>query len=337
MGTLLKTRRWMLFVFMSIVLIAASGNTVPVGSVSAKEKPVDYPIAVSDQASRQIIVYDPDKKDWSKKNAVLWKWSPSSENGFADLTPYWGLPTEGRVRYSSFHKRLVMAVTDSRGLAALIPFPEGDQRLWGLYVGGNPHAAEVLPDGNIAVASSTGGWVRVYTASQGSDSSTYAEYRQTSAHGATWDPVNEILWTIGNREIAGLKLSGTADRPELTLHVRLEVERLNGHDIQPVLGDPDRLWVASGGKVYQYIKSTNSLDLTYPGVEKISRVGVKAVGSQWSGQVVETVTDYAKTPRGGCTMSIWCTETVDFFSPDVTRTVPGAAFYKARILNPFYY
>lgn len=230
-----------------------------------------------------------------------------------------------------------MAVTDSRGLAALIPYPAGNKKLWGANVGGNPHAAEVLPNGNVAVASSNGGWVRIYTSSQGSDSATYAEYKQPSAHGALWDPVREILWTIGNSEIAGLKISGTAAAPEISVHVRLQVDRLNGHDIQPVYGDADRLWVASGGKVYQYVISTNSLDLAYPGTDKISRVGVKAIGNQWSGQVVQTVTDDAKTPKGGCsTRNNWCTESVDFFQPDSVRTAPGAAFYKARIMNPFY-
>lgn len=296
----------------------------------------DYDIAVSDQASKKIVVMDPAVSDWNSSSAIKWSWAPSTSNGFADLTAYWGLPTEGRIRNSTFFGTQVMLVTDSKGLAAMIPYPAGDLKLWAANVGGNPHSAELLPNGNIAVAASTGGWVRVYTSSQSSDSANYAQYALSSAHGVSWDPQQQILWTLGNGAIVGLKVGGTAASPTLTEQVRLNVASLNGHDIQPVYGDNDRLWVASGGKVYQYVKSTNSLDLTYSGASEISRVGVKSVGNQLSGQVVQTVPDAAKTPVGGCTLSTWCTESTDFFLPSTTRAKTGAAYYKTRILNPNY-
>ncbi|MFE5323657.1 DUF6528 family protein [Paenibacillus sp. NPDC056579] len=298
--------------------------------------PNDYDIAVSDQASKKILVMDPAASDWNSPSAVKWSWAPSGTNGFAEFTSFWGLPTEARVRDSQFFGGKVMLVTDSRGLAAAIPYPAGNFKYWAANVGGNPHAAEILPNGNIAVAASTGGWVRVYTSSQSCHSEVYAEYKLTSAHGVLWDPEKEILWTLGNSAIVGLKVGGTAAAPTLQEHVRLNVSSLNGHDIQPVYGDTDRLWVASGGKVYQYVKSTNSLDLTYSGAGSISRDGVKAVGNQLSGQVVETVTDTAKTPKGGCTLNTWCTDSVDMFMPDAIKTRTGAAFYKARIMNPNY-
>ncbi|MCV4231159.1 DUF6528 family protein [Virgibacillus sp. LDC1] len=296
----------------------------------------DYDIAMSDQASQKILVMDPGVSDWNDPSAVKWTWAPSASNGFAEFTANWGLPTEARIRNSDFFGTQVMLVTDSRGLAAIIPYPAGDFKLWAANVGGNPHSAELLPNGNIAVAASTGGWVRIYMSSQRCHSTKYAEYRLESAHGVSWDPHNEILWSLGNGAIVGLKVGGTAANPTLTEHVRLDVARLNGHDIQPVYGDLDRMWVASGGKVYQYVKSTNSLDLTYPGADEISRVGVKAVGNQSSGQVVQTVADVAKNPVGGCTLYTWCTDSADFFLPSATRTKTGAAFYKARIMNPNY-
>ncbi|GGE02685.1 hypothetical protein [Paenibacillus nasutitermitis] len=40
-----------------------------------------------------------------------------------------------------------MVVTDSRGLAAIIPYPSANGKKWGLDVGGNPHSAELLPGG----------------------------------------------------------------------------------------------------------------------------------------------------------------------------------------------
>ncbi|MFK7692467.1 DUF6528 family protein [Paenibacillus sp. HJGM_3] len=296
----------------------------------------DYYIGVSDQASQKVLVLDPAVSDWNSDSAIKWSWSPSASNGFGDLTGAWGLPTEVRLRKGIAWGGQWMLMTDSRGLAAIVPYPAGDSKKWALNVGGNPHAIELLPNGNVAIAASTGGWVRVYTSSQGPASSTYAQYNQPGAHAALWDPDNEILWTAGSSGVAGLKIGGTADQPTLTEYRRLDVKSLNAHDVQPVYGDNNRLWVASGGKLYQYVKSTNTLDLTYPEASQTSRVGIKAVGNQLSGQVIETVADIAKNPVGTCTLNSWCTDTVDFFFPNMTRKRTGAAFYKARILNPEY-
>ncbi|WP_248928336.1 DUF6528 family protein [Paenibacillus hamazuiensis] len=326
--------------WLAVVLTAAvtlSALLQGIGPNPAKAGTGDYDIAMSEQSTDKILVMDPNAADWNSSSAVKWSWAPTTSNGFSGLTAYWGTPTEARLRNSSFFGGQVMLVTDSKGLAGIIPYPAGNAKLWAANVGGNPHAAELLPNGNVAIAASTGGWVRVYTSSQSSTSATYAEYSLPSAHGVLWDPAGELLWTIGNAAIVGLKVGGTAAAPTLTEQVRLDVTKLNGHDIQPVYGDTDRLWVASGGKVYQYVKSTNSLDLTYAGASSISRVGVKSVGNQVSGQVVETVTDTAKSPPGACsTVNNWCTDTVDMFLPDATRTRTGAVFYKARIMNPNY-
>ncbi len=46
--------------------------------------------------------------------------------------------------------------------------------------------------------------------------------------------------------------------------------------------------------------------------------------------------DSAKTPVGACTDSTWCTDTVEFYSPDATRIRAGAAFYKVRVWSPYY-
>ena len=82
--------------------------------------------------------------------------------------------------------------------------------------------------------------------------------------------------------------------------------------------------------------SIRQFDLSYPGNERINRVGVKGIGNQLSGQVVQSVTDAAKQIEGGCTANTWCTNAVDFYLPEDSRTVPEAELYKARILNPNY-
>jgi sugar phosphate isomerase/epimerase len=103
----------------------------------------------------------------------------------------------------------------------------------------------------------------------------------------------------------------------------------HGHDLQPVCGDADRLWVSTGVNVYQYVKPTDTFESGYAGNEGINRGAVKSVGNQPSGIVVSTV------PRKGGLYE-WTTDQVDLFLPESKRLLSGAACYKARILNPFY-
>ncbi|MFK7692465.1 DUF6528 family protein [Paenibacillus sp. HJGM_3] len=317
------------------------------GSFGPSNAPKEYPIAVTSQSADRILVFDPAATDWSEPKALKWSWQPTADNGFDGLNRMWGLPTDAKVRTNEVWGGQWMVFTDSSGLAGIIPYPQGDAKKWGLAVGDNPHSAELLPNGNIAIAASTGGWVRVYASSQGSSADKYAQYAMPGAHAVLWDPQRQVLWAAGDDALVSLRVAGSDAAPALEEAERIALPTKHAHAVEPVYGNPDRLWVASGSQVYQYVKSTKSFDSAYPGREAISRVGVKSIGNQPSGEVVETVPDMAKKPPGGCKANNWCTETVDRFRPEggqpgagawsrIGQTLSGEALYKARILNPNY-
>ncbi|CAG7600355.1 hypothetical protein PAESOLCIP111_00388 [Paenibacillus solanacearum] len=319
--------------FVLLLLLAAAPLHPQLGEAAAG----DYYVGTTDQSSGgKIIVFDPGVADWNTSAAVKWTWAPSASNGFASPTPGWGRPSGVKIRDNCVFGGQWMTVTDSYGLAAIIPYPAGNDKKWSINLTGTPnlHDAELLPNGNIAIAASTGGWVRIYTSSQGPTSSTYVQYNLPEAHNVLWDPLNNTLWALGTT-LDALTIGGTPSAPTITKQFSVALPTAHGHDLQPVYGNTDRLWVSTGSKVYQFIKSTKSFSAAYPSTT-IGRSGVKSVGDQPSGQVVETVPDTIKSPPGGCTQSTWCTDSVDFFSPDMTRTRTGAAFYKARLWNPNY-
>ncbi|MEF3305035.1 DUF6528 family protein [Paenibacillus sp. GYB003] len=283
----------------------------------------EYGIAVTDQAAERISVYDPMINDWNESGAILWSWAPSGTNGFAELLHGWGLPSDVKLREGRAGGTY-MVVTDSRGLAAIVPYPSGDRRTWGAIVGGNPHAAELLPDGNIAVAASAGGWVRVYAASQGPDAADYAEYSLPGAHGVLWDPRLRLLWAVGDYDLIALKVVGTAESPVLEEVRRSRLPTDWGHDLFAVYGNTDKLWITTHSHVYQYDKSGDRWSLSYEGASGIDGRGVKSIGNQPSGLVV-------KTSQKAGTKYAWTTDTVDMHVPNDRRTVAGGAFYKARV------
>ncbi|KKI92545.1 hypothetical protein WQ54_09160 [Bacillus sp. SA1-12] len=299
------------------------------GQAYAEEKKhSDYWVAVTDQASEQILVFDTKKTNLNAKSALKWSWAPTEENGFdEELISAWGTPSGVKLRKAEDGGKY-MLVTDSEGLVAMVSYPNG-KRVWGHNVGGNPHAAELLPDGNVAAASSHGHFVRVYTASQGPDSSNYTEYYLQGAHGVLWDPKREVLWALGDLYLVSLKVTGTPEAPKLEEISRSSLPTFGGHDLSPVYSDIDKLWVTTNTNVYQYSKSTNTWSENYEGASEISRKSVKSIGDQPSGQVVLAV------PRAGTKYS-WTTDTVDFYLPSDKRVLNGGSFYKARIWNPNY-
>ncbi len=338
-GRVGQRRRW-IAAFVGVVIVAIgvwfwSAGTLSKDTWSSTSENCCL-VAVTDQAAHRIVVYDPNDADWTAESAVQWSWTPNTLADFERLRSAWGLPSDAKLRRIDAWKGLWVVVTDSRGMAAIVPYPAGDSMKWGLNVGGNPHSAELLPNGNIAVAASTGGWVRVYASSQGSSSSNYAEYKFPGAHGVQWDPKLNLLWTVGDDYLVALKVGGTDALPVLEEVRKIDLPTKHGHDLQPVIGDNDRLWISTGSKVYQFVKSTNEFNSVYPGSESISRPGVKSIGNLPEGQVVLTVPDKTKGIAKGCTRNTWCTETVDFMMTAMSRTIPGAELYKARVWSSDY-
>ncbi|MEV0387380.1 DUF6528 family protein [Nonomuraea sp. NPDC050643] len=324
---------------MVAVLLVGLGSP----SAEAAAAPGDHWVVGGDQAGRRLIAFDPAVTDWNDSAAVKWTWQPSVSPGrfSADEVSAFGLIADFKLRERpSGGQSVVVAAGGGRGVAAIVSYPAG-VRQWARILPGNLHAAELLPDGNIAVAASDGGWVRVYASSQGPDAGTYAEFGLTDAHAALWDPAVRRLWVIGRDTESGrhiltaLAVEGTPARPSLREDTarRAVLPTGGGHDVYGHAGDPGRLWLTTGSAAYLYDKAAR----TFTGVPGGgNRGGVKSIGGQPSGQVVQTRADSAKTPPGACTVSTWCTDTVDFFSPAMTRRRTGAAFYKARVWSPYY-
>jgi hypothetical protein len=284
-----------------------------------------------DQGGHRVIVMNARPRTWSADSAK-WAWTPTAGNGFADVAHAWSLPSDVRVRTAK--GKVYVLSADSKGFLGAVQYPSG-KRLWATDAGGpnNPHATELLPDGNIAAAASTGGWIRVYTASQGASSSAYTEFKLKGGHGVLWDPQGKVLWAIGDDHLVSLKVGGTASKPSLTEASRVALPSQGGHDLAPVYGARDRLWITTNYGVYQYAKSKKSFTATYRHSGDVDLPIVKAVGNNPStGQVVLT------RPKAGCATT-WCTDTAEFFgggSMDATRTLPGAQFYKVRWFVPAY-
>ncbi|WP_242705108.1 DUF6528 family protein [Streptomyces griseocarneus] len=284
------------------------------------------PIVAADQATRSVYVLDSDRREWdaeSDDRGVLWSWSADGRQSLEDLDPAttWTNPSEVKLRRLDGRRYLLTAA--SGGLAAVVGYPDREV-YWAADTGeGNAHSIELLPDGNVAVAASTGGYVRLYAASAGPRATRHAQAALAGAHGVHWDPRTRLLWALGSRQLVALRVGGTPGDPELSVDRRVELPTRGGHDLAPVLSTPGRLWVTTRSAVYQY-STVEEAFVAYPLRSRIDGPDVKSVGDD-----PDTGRVLVSRPEPGHACA-WCTTTLVLYQPDGTRTLLRGGMYKAR-------
>jgi len=282
-------------------------------------------IALTDQKGRRIVVFDLQEKEWSDKTLV-WEWKSDKES-FVNVS-------DVKLRYSDLYGGQVMIVCASRGYAAIVGYPSGEI-LWQTEMRGNLHAVELLPDGNLAIAASTGNLFRIYASSCGSQDFTEVPFPDT--HGSVWDPQRQVLWVLGESRLSAYTVEGTRQQPVIKENPELSAVippefGYHGHDLAPVYHHPDLLWVTTVGGVCQYHKSTGLFSRSYSNCAEINRNGTQGIGNT-------PFTDTVVTVRTGNVFLPWCADTVNLiYSDGRTRTIQSGtdAYYKSRVFYDKY-
>ena len=127
-------------------------------------------VAGTDQLHSSIYVYKQNSEDWSSSDAIVWQWTATESLGYTgiyNIGPLGKMQFRGiadvKLRYNEFYGGYVVAVTCGQGFLALIDY-ETKECLYSRECSteNNAHAVEVLPDGNMVVASSSGDSVTIY-------------------------------------------------------------------------------------------------------------------------------------------------------------------------------
>jgi hypothetical protein len=314
--------------------------------------PGDDWVWVANQASGKIEIYNPGVEDWNNNEALKWSWKPTAEKGY---TPYalehWNVPNDFKVRTMPvWGGGNWMVACASGGLCTIASYPEGVKR-WAYNVGSgvHPHAVELLPTGDIAVACTDQDSVKVFmSGSSVTDNIVHASFRLVKAHAVMWDPVTSTIRAIGNDHIVSLQLGGTMTNPTLTEAPNSRGYLVNGgaslygHDLSPDLNDNNILWCSTNGGVYSFNKTTRLFTGAPGGSTGVNKTFVKGISRQKSGIFVITRQDSSKSPQppNPVTSPTWCTRYVDFYSAGGAflyyRTKSGAKFYKGKIFRTPY-
>lgn len=255
-----------------------------------------HEVIISDIGTGRIVVANLDNEDPFAEENLIWEWAPTEEQGWDFITPETMIDRLSAVKYrwSEHFKTNVVLFAGAGGVAGMIEYPSG-KCLWKERVGQSPHSIELLPNGDIVVASSGGGdWAegRLYYYQLQADGTYRAttEHMLNGAHGLLWDPDNEVLWALGFPELVAYNMTKTSDGKASLIKLKdwgCMIPDGSGHDLMPDYCDRDIMWLTDNVSILKFSKSENKILEEYPNSKKLERMpAVKGVTNFTDGVVV---------------------------------------------------
>ncbi|MDO4583701.1 MAG: DUF6528 family protein [Planctomycetia bacterium] len=280
-------------------------ESVPTGSAA-------HPVVGAEQASGKVLIFKPNS-DWNDPASILWEWHPSDSPQIRPEHYRWfSHPDECKPVLGTSH----LLMTASGNGVALVRL-EDKATLFYAYADGNPHSAELLPDGNI-VSVSSAGFFTVYAVPETfTGPEVFSQrYPIVGGHGMVWDSRSQRLWVLGYTELAAYRYNFDKEKPAFTKEYSLPLEGTlaeYGHDLYPIPGT-HALFVTGVGIAVFDIPSRVLIPLS-------DKKRIKSISLSPDGKLIVL------------------SPTVDWWSPTVSYlNIPlspfahreGAMFYKAR-------
>jgi len=268
-------------------------------------------IVICEQAQARIAILEAEA-DWKDPDALVWEWrARESESLDAEERDWFEHPTDAKPVLGGNY----LLITASGGGVALLRIRD-QALLFHAYAGGNPHSAELMPDGAIVTASSTGSQLQVWKLEEPTQAVQIVEL--SDAHGVAWDPQTARLWALGDRELVALSYLGKDAAAPLQIVERFALPTPGGHDL-----NRDR--------------SGSLLLSTHTSCFRFDPVGAQFWEvPELSGIAdVKSISEAQHLPKGLPTLYVraetsWWNDTVESLQPDWQRQLPESQIYKAR-------
>ena len=267
-------------------------------------------ILCSDQKTRDVFIMDANG-DWSKPEAILWHWNPKDDPN---------IPPERLRAFNNMSDskcvsdgKQVLVVASGGGMALIDVATK--QSVFTAYPGGNTHSAELLPDGTVITASSTGATLKVFTriGDEKTPHKTFT-YKFPGGHGVVWDQIHGLVWAVGADVLVAFRYNFDAENPQLIPVQSFDLGKgYSGHDL--VLLKKENKLLLTGRDVKEFDTMLGTLRLFS------NRCPVKSISIH-----PETGEQLVQIPN-----EEWWNDTVMLLNGDRKWTLPNKArIYKVR-------
>lgn len=271
--------------------------------------PVDYKntyLIITDQSQNRIARVD------LKTQSIVWEWKASTGIPAKDVAWFSNI-SEGKLVYNGQY----LLITASGGGVALVRISD-KATVFYCFVGGNTHSAEILPDGNIVAASSTGKLLTLINVNLSSFPDNV--YKKTmvldDAHNVVWDKQRQVLWSANKDKLVAYTYNFNCKAPDLSVKETIDLPAGGCHDLFPVYGE-DALWLSTSTKAWKVDLKTRNIK------ESSALPRIKSVDSGPEGYPVITL-------QGIDTGQQWYNDKVQDLTGKTIFQVTGLKMYKAR-------
>ena len=204
---------------------------------------------LAEQSRRAIVIRD------AVTQHNIWSWDPYTACVPAAQQGWFVNPSEVK---PVFNRRYIL-MTASGGAVALIRISD-HKLMFYANCGQNPHSAEILPDGNIVTAESKSGEINTFVVDTvkvlGAKANTV---KLGNAHNVVWDKKRSYLYATATKKegvtaLFRFKYDGNRSNPKLINQTILYTfsNESGGHDLFPVYGEEDKLWLTAASAVYKF-------------------------------------------------------------------------------------
>ncbi|MGX5819839.1 DUF6528 family protein [Chitinophaga lutea] len=270
-------------------------------------------IVLAEQLQSRVAIADVDSKQ------IFWEWKPEQSNIKTQHLAWFTNTSDAKPVYDGKY----LLVTASGGGVALVRISD-KKTVFYAYAGGNTHSAELLPDGNIVSASSTGNFMTVFRVdtTKAAEETYSKNFPLSFGHNVVWDHKNQVLWSAADHQLLTFTYNFNCTDPILTQKDVIEIPGKDAHDLFPVYGK-NALWLTNTTNVYTYSLDTKKLEQA-----NVLQVNIKSVSSA---DGLPTILIRPKT-------SWWTDEVIDEKGNTVFYQ-SGLKIYKARwyVKNTFSY
>ena len=185
-------------------------------------------ILCSDQKTCDVFIMDANG-DWSKPESILWHWNPKDDPN---------IPPERKRAFGNMSDskcvsdgKQILVVASGGGMALIDVATK--QSVFTAYPGGNTHSAELLPDGTVITASSTGATLKVFTriGDEKTPHKTFT-YKFPDGHGVVWDQIHGLVWAVGADVLVAFRYNFDVENPQLIPVQTFDLGKgYSGHDL----------------------------------------------------------------------------------------------------------
>lgn len=222
------------------------------------------PMILTEQAAGKIVIVD------QPAGKVAWEWKPSESSLSATQAAWFELPNDAKPVLD----KSALLITASRGGVALVNVADSSV-IFAAKPGGDPHSAEILPDGSIVVACSSANKIVLYKKTgDGISSNVSFSLPLEAAHNVVWDKKRNCLWTASKGHV--YRFSYNSSAPSLIQERIYDIkdDETMAHDLIPVYGE-DAMYLTTVQRVYKFFPQTG----TFADVDIFQQKNIKSISS----------------------------------------------------------